>query len=528
MERYDVVVVGSGFGGAVVAARLAQAGRSVCLLERGRRWAPSDYPRTFSQIQRGVWDESASYGFLDYRVFPKMDIVQGAGVGGGSLHYFNVQLRTPDAIFQRPEWPRPLTRDLLNPYYDRVQSVIESAPLVPPAGEVMPGRTRTFMDAAAKAGYDPHLVPIAVHTGPTRQNPVSGVTQLPCTFTSDCLLGCRAHAKNNLDVTFVPLGEANGMTLKPLHVAETIKPLPAGGYTVVARQLDPDHPGRFERVEVTGTTLVLSAGTVGSTELLLRARDTTLPRLPAGLGRHFSPNGDMIFAGTQDADQEVDPSYGPSITAGTFVNPPGSPHLITLQDLGFPPSVTSILDEILPTPAKIANTGKAILSYIDALTGRRRFKAEELFAGSPIPRFLPYLGMGTDARDGVFSLDAKGDLHLDWDPAASMGMFNEMEAALKRMSRAMGGTYVRSILWRRPFRRLLTAHPLGGCVMSNSPEHGVVNDRGEVWDHPGLFVTDSSIIPGPLAVNPSLTIAAVSERVAYWMVHGREVTSGDA
>ena len=104
-------------------------------------------------------------------------------------------------ILNRPEWPALYCRDLLDRYYDRAQSVIESAPLVPPAGENLPGRTRSFLDAAGKAGYEATLVPIAVHTGPARANPISGLAQEPCTYTADCLLGCRAHAKNNLAVT---------------------------------------------------------------------------------------------------------------------------------------------------------------------------------------------------------------------------------------------------------------------------------------------------------------------------------------
>jgi cholesterol oxidase len=101
-------------------------------------------------------------------------------------------------------------------------------------------------------------------------------------------------------------------------------------------------------------------------------------------------------------------------------------------------------------------------------------------------------------------------------------MYDEMEDALRRISAALGGTFRRSILFRRPLKRMLTAHPLGGCPMSDRPEHGVVNDRGEVWDHPGLFVADGAVMPGPLAANPSLTIAAVAERTAQWMIHGRE------
>jgi cholesterol oxidase len=133
--------------------------------------------------------------------------------------------------------------------------------------------------------------------------------------------------------------------------------------------------------------------------------------------------------------------------------------------------------------------------------------------------------MGTDARDGVYSLDGAGQLRLHWNPQASMAMFMEMEAAMTRMSAALSGRYVRSIYWRRPFRRLLTAHPLGGCVMSDTPQNGVVNDRGEVWGHPGLYVADGAAIPGPLAVNPSLTIAAVAERIAHLMLHDRDLDS---
>ena len=161
------------------------------------------------------------------------------------------------------------------------------------------------------------------------------------------------------------------------------------------------------------------------------------------------------------------------------------------------------------------------------MAGGPLFHAEDLFAGSPVPRFLPYLGMGTDARDGVFRIGSNGELDLHWDPAASAAMFAEMERAMKRMSVALGGQYIRSVLWRRPFRRLLTAHPLGGCVMSDSAEQGVTDDRGEVWGHPGLYVADGAVLAGPLAVNPSLTIAAVAERIAYWMVHGKEFRGKD-
>ena len=522
--KFDVVVVGSGFGGAVVAARLAEAGRSVCVLERGRRWDPVEFPRTFSQAGTGVWDEHGQYGFLDYRVFRRLDVIQGAGVGGGSLHYFNVQLRAPDAIFERPGWPAVITRPLLDTYYDRVGEVVECAAVDHGAtARPLPDRTSVFLEGARGAGYDPHLVPLAIHTGPTRRHPVSGMVQEPCTYTSDCLLGCRPRSKNSLDVTYVPLGERQGMEVRPLHLVEGVEADGDDGYTVTVRRLDPDHPGSFDRCRVRARALVLAAGTLGSTELLLRARrDGSLPRLPPALGGRFSTNGDMLFAGTLGVDRVVDPSSGPSITAGAFVQRPGSAHVIQVQDLGYPPALTSLFDGTLPLPSRARSLGQAAVGYVQAARDGSSFPARRLFGGSFVPHFLPYLGIGTDAGNGHFHLDARGRLRIDWDPSASAAMYEEMEDAMGRMSAALGGEFVRSLPWRRPFRRLLTAHPLGGCVMSDSPAAGVVDHRGQVWGHPGLYVADGSVVPGPLAVNPSLTIAALAERTAQWMVHGRE------
>ncbi len=520
---YDVIVIGSGFGGAVVAARLAEAGRSVCVLEQGRRWEPAEFPRTLSEAEPAVWDEKRHYGFLEYRVFRRMDVVQGVGVGGGSLHYFNVQLRTPASIFDRPEWPAAYGRPMLDTYYDRVGEVIEAHPLVPPAGQRLPSRTKAFLDAAERAGYEAELVPIAVHTGATRNHPVSGLVQEPCAYTADCLLGCRPRSKNSLDVTYIPLGERHGMEVRPLHVAERIEGTHQA-WRVTARRLDPDRPGRFDRCTVEGRSVVVAAGSLGSTELLLRARDQhrTLPRLPAALGRRYTPNGDMIFAGTLNSDVPVDPSNGPAITAGTVVRTP-SGNLVHVQDLGFPPALTSFADGAVPARKRLLSICRAAIGYLMASRGGPPFRSALLFSGSFVPRFLPYLGMGTDAADGVLHLDGHGRLALDWNPAASKAMFRDLERVMKDLSRSLGGDFLRSPPWRPPFRRLLTAHSMGGCVMSDSAGSGVVDHRGEVWGHPGLFVVDGAVIPGPLAVNPSLTIAAVAERTAQWMVHGREL-----
>jgi len=129
--------------------------------------------------------------------------------------------------------------------------------------------------------------------------------------------------------------------------------------------------------------------------------------------------------------------------------------------------------------------------------------------------------MGTDAGDGRLFLRG-GALDLEWSHRASRPMFRAMEKAMRRIARATGGRWTRSFLWRWPTRKLLTAHPLGGCVIGERPADSVVNHACEVWGYPGLYVTDGAAIPSALSVNPSLTITAVAERAAQWMVHGRE------
>ncbi|MBC7909734.1 MAG: GMC family oxidoreductase, partial [Pyrinomonadaceae bacterium] len=146
--------------------------------------------------------------------------------------------------------------------------------------------------------------------------------------------------------------------------------------------------------------------------------------------------------------------------------------------------------------------------------------ADKLFQGGVTPRFLPYLGMGTDAADGQMKLSG-GNIDIKWNSRRSRQMFKEMERGLKELSDGIGGKYKTSLLWGWPLRKLLTAHPLGGSVMSDDKDQGVVNEFGEVWNYPNLYVSDGSIIPTALSVNPSATISALSERIADHIINSQ-------
>lgn len=522
-ETYDVVIIGSGFGGAVTACRLAQAGRSVCILERGRRWGKQDFPRTIGQVSKAFWNDK-NFGLLDYRIFKKIDVIQASGVGGGSLVYFNVHERTRKEIFEQPEWPDAIKRETLDPFYDKAKEMLEAKPLTPPVNYDLPGRTKALFKGAAGIGRNPELMDIAVYTGPDRLNPHSGLPQEACIYCGNCMLGCQVHAKNTLDLNYIPVAEQNGAEVFPLHHVVKIEPLNDGGYRVYFENFQSGNKDECIKGSVCGRKVIVSAGSLGSTELLLRCRDKekTLPDISRMLGKRFSGNGDFLLAGTFDVDEEVDPGSGPSITAGFDCST--EKNKIFLQDLGFPDPFLWYLESALPLPGRWENIKMFLKIYVGRILGLSKASAysvgmDKLFSGGITTKFLPYLGMGTDAADGVMNLSG-GNINIDWDHARSKEMFREMEDELKKISEELGGDYKTSLLWAFPIKKLLTAHPLGGCVMGRDASSGVVNEFGEVWNYPDLYVADASIIPTALAINPSATIAALSERIADHIVNG--------
>jgi cholesterol oxidase len=530
---YDAVVIGSGFGGAVTAFRLAQAGRSVAILEQGRRWQKEEFPRTVGQTSQVAFWQGAASGFLEYRAFRNIDVIQGVGVGGGSLHYFNVNLRAPARVVDR--WPAPLTRAQLDPYYALAEANLESRALAPPALRVLPPRTQAFMSAAQASGGKPLLAPIAVYTGPDRTN-AGGVAQSACVYCGNCMLGCHVHAKNSLDITYIAAAERRyGVEVHPSHKVEAIRPATekGAGYHVDFQVLGADRQATGERGTVYARQVIVAAGTLGSTELLLRCRDQlhTLPRLSPALGTRFSGNGDMLFAGAWRTRAPIDPAQGPSITA--VVDCSTDEHAIHVEDLGFPDPMFWMLEGLLPPgPGGLRRGLRLVWRYLARSLGLAGYtsgvteRLGEFLGGARANHFLPYLGMGTDAGDGRLRL-RDGDLDVVWSHRNSRRMFSQMEDAMRRISAQTGGEYVTSFLWRWPSRKLLTAHPLGGAVIGADERQGVVNHAGEVWNYPGLYVTDGASIPSALSVNPSLTIAAVAERAAAWMLYGRERTASD-
>lgn len=534
-NSYDVVVIGSGFGGAVMACRLAQAGCSVAVLERGRRWEAHEFPRSIGQVSEAFWQEGRSHGFLEYLAFRKLDVIQGAGVGGGSLHYFNVNLRATPEIFEKGGWPTQINRDSLDPYYGLAEAMLESRPLRPPAGyQQLPTRSTVFLDAARTAGYTAEQVPIAVYTDVDRLHPAGGTAQSACTYCGNCLFGCHLHAKNTLDINYLALAERHhGAEIFALHEVKAILPLPDGRYDVQFRRMDPDPTLPSTEGSVQATRVVVSGGALGSTRLLLSCRDRTksLPKLSPALGDRFSVNGELLFARAQDTTVRVDPGLGPPITAMTTVKT--ATGLVTVQDLGLPDPFLWFLEGAMPPRLarlrRILAFGGAYLKRSFGMgrpTSRIALGIDALVSGGRTPHSIPFLGMGTDSADGRMRLRGE-DLDILWSARRNRSLYRSLGKVMEDISRAAGGHFVGSFLSRWPLRKTLTAHPLGGCPMGQDPRTSLVNHLGGVWGYPNLYVVDGSVIPTALALNPSLTIAALAERCAFWITHDREMSQDD-
>jgi cholesterol oxidase len=512
MERvYDAVVVGSGFGGGITACRLAEQGWRVCVLERGRRFGPGDFPDRPAQAPRMFWHRRHNPGgMFDLRIMRDVAVLTGTGVGGGSLVYANVQLRAPDAIFDDPAWPAAIDAAALDPYYDRTEAALDprETPAVPALAKI-----RAFDAMAAHAGREPSRLPIAVHFGAPRRHPFSGVHQQGCDNLGRCDIGCPLNARNTVDITYVARAEAHGAEVFPLHEVLRIDPPGREGedWTVGVRDLQYRIDGR-----VSAPVLVLAAGTLGSTRLLLRNK-RRLPRLSPALGTRFSGNGDALALALDPAAEDVagaQADVGPTMTSRLdYLDEAG----FMVADGGLPHSFGGLL-EIVRGVRAITGLGRVRIAVKNAgaklgLSDRQLSPRDvHLRRLKPIGDTLIFLMIGRDTADGRMRLTPIFRcLDIRWSKEGSAKLFDAMRKAAGELAQAAGATSFFA-LDAGPLGKFITVHPLGGCPMSDDPETGVVDEWGAVHGYDGLYVLDGSIVPTAIGVNPSKTIAALAER----------------
>jgi cholesterol oxidase len=557
-KDFDAVVIGSGFGGSIVALRLAEAGRSVLVLERGQPHAPGSFPRTPRGMRTNFWAPAEDrYGMFDVWSFDALDVVLCSGLGGGSLIYANVMLRKDESTFVREKlksggyekWP--VTLENLEPHYERVEKDFDR-PEPYPYDKGKPydttPKTGAMLAAGQQLGLKCEQPNLAVRFAADRSHPVPGqpipdgednlhgVPRSTCRLCGECDIGCNIGAKSTLDLTCLTRARKQKPPAVPAVIrtcceAKTIVPAQGGGYDVgyiqhlAARAGHPksllDGSDRVS-VKVHARDVVLAAGAIGSPRLLLENR-ASLRRLSPALGARLSANGDY-FAWIRDCrtaegkPRYLDPSRGTVITSSIHVDEARSRsgRGYYLQDAGAP-AFADWLWQGLELPRDASRVaGQLVARLVDRARGRRDAHASGLLASlfgdaEASAAMMPVLAMGRDVPNGQLRI-ADGGLQLDWSPQPSSEYYQAVRQSLEELARALGGRLVRTPLDR--LRRAITVHPVGGCAMAADPQRGVVDKWGRVHGHPGLWVADGSVMPGPVGPNPSLTIAAMADRFA--------------
>ncbi|MDH3231345.1 MAG: GMC family oxidoreductase [Alphaproteobacteria bacterium] len=542
VREFDVIVIGSGFGGSVMTCRLAEKGYRVCLLERGREYGFNAFPRRIHELKQAFWDPRDGLdGLFEFRSHPDSDIctLTASGLGGGSLIYANVLIPMDEELFEG--WPGGINRSVLEPYYQKVLGTMEAAPYPfddDPYYADTP-KTAALKDAAGRLGQDPdatapphgffpHLAVWFKGTVPGEQSPnAHGVLQSRCIKCGECDIGCNIHAKNTLDLNYIARAR-NGALLGPQGVpadvrtnAEAVDIVPdGGGYRVTYRSSGDAAQAAHETLHA--GKVVVSCGSVGSAGLLLRLkRSNSLPKLSDALGKKWCGNGDLegtvLGAGT-----EIVPTKGPVITYAIKYTyrpyPDGFAHQIYVEDAGFPAFLAWYAAGKIPSGRKFVQRIKLLWKFIVRIFKRR----PEINIGDDLSRMIDndglirhtmlLLGMGRDRSDGEVVLDEQGDAAVKWRAAGSRLHIDRQKREMKRLAKAMDGKFLVNPLTY--IDKLIAVHPLGGCAMADDPAGGVVGPNGEVFNYPGLYVVDGSILPTSIGPNPSLTIAALAERIA--------------
>ncbi|HVL00026.1 MAG TPA: GMC oxidoreductase [Dongiaceae bacterium] len=532
-DEMEAVVIGSGFGGAITSCRLSKKWPGkVLIAERGKRYGRGDFARGAAILTKGFWNQSEEdvprlvpapkgRGLLDLRSYDHMDILLAASWGGGSLLYANALIE-PNSPYYDADWPAAIQYDQVKPYYDVISTVMgaRSIPTGPESERAMTERLNTSALIANAEGINKHPLPIAVFFGNDFNNPTPmgqeevnayGAVQGSCTYCAECVLGCNVGAKNTLDYNYLYVAENKyNAVVKTEHRVDKIVPLTVAGNE--SRSADGRYGYNVYMVDlVAKKTLVVktkrvivAAGTLGSTEILLRNKHLhfSLSRISSKLGKGFSGNGDF-FNFELLPDQPAGSDDGPTIVeyldyqAEQNAHPQG----FIAEPMSLPlKTVVELLEVIRPT----GPIGELL----------------ERLSGLVADKFLMYLTIGRDNSDGSMNLHwLSNGLRLDWPYQNSLTLFNRMIDAAKRAGTAIGARLGFPLpTWARPLRRNLTVHPLGGCHLADSESTGVVSARrgelGRVFNYQNLYVADGSVIPSAIGVNPSITIGAIAEMIA--------------
>ena len=533
-NHYDVLIIGSGFGGSVTALRLTEKGYRVGVLEAGRRWSDADFAKTSWNLKRFLWAPRFGLkGIQRIHLLPDVLVLARAGVGGGSLNYANVLYQPKsDAFYTDKQWVHITDwRDELAPFYEQAKRMlgVMRNPITTPSDDVV-------RKVAAEMGvaHTYELTPVGVFFGrDSSEEPGievddpffggAGPRRTGCIECGECMTGCRHNAKNTLVKNYLYLAEKAGAVVHAETTVTAVRPLPDGTYQVDTVRTGSWRP-RADKRTFTADDVVIAAGAWGTQQLLHRMKATgVLPRLSDRLGVLTRTNSEALGGATTKWRHRN--SY--NFTQGSAVTSSFRPDDHTVIEPIRYGKGANLMGLILTLAAKgggkyprwllwlataITHPGR-VLSYYGGINRWSERTIIAVVMQSLDNSLTLYPKRGLFGRWKVTSKQGEGEPNPTWIPA--------MDDALERMAKHIDGFPGNTVgeILDIP----MTAHFLGGCAIGDSATTGVIDAYHRVYGHPGLHIVDGSTITANLGVNPSLTIAAQAERaMSFWPNKGEQ------
>jgi cholesterol oxidase len=514
----DTVIVGSGFGGSVSALRLAEKGNRVLILEKGTRFASSDFPKSNWNVKRWLWLPSVGCrGLFKMTFLPHVTALSGVGVGGGSLVYANTLPVPADEFFSAPswgdlaDWKRELT-----PHYATAKRMLGATrvPFTTLPDEVL---RDVGKDIGREDGWSPTEVAVFFgEPGVKVPDPYfggEGPERSGCTRCGGCMVGCRHEAKNTLDKNYLWLAEKRGAKVEADTEVTWVRPLEGGGYAITARTGRSPFPFLRKTRTFTAKNVVFAGGVLGTVELLLKLKESPagLPRISDRLGDFVRTNSEVLM-GVVTERRDVDLSEG--IAIGSILQTDAHSHL---EPVRYPAGSGFFRPLAMPhapgdtVGTRLLNAGAMFLKKPWAtlkaafVPDWAKYTMILLYMRTSEGTLRMKLGRGirTLFRRGLTTGIGSGPQAKAWVPEAT-------ELA-RRVEKKLDG-YTESLATETLLGIPTTAHILGGCCMGTSAATGVIDDRHRVFGYEGLYVIDGSAISANPGVNPSLTITALAER----------------
>ncbi|MDX3606753.1 MULTISPECIES: FAD-dependent oxidoreductase [Streptomyces] len=514
-ERTDVLVIGSGFGGAIAAYHLAAGGADVTVLERGP-WLES------KEFEHDYKLGSSYTRAFDFTVGDGMSILGGNCVGGGSVVYFAAMPRAPRFVFDRQGsigrrmWPQAVSRDTLDPWYDRVE-------------ESLSVTRQDWNDVSYAGGL---WAAACNHAGRTANPLAVAIDNTKCVNCNWMMAGCRFEAKQSLLVNYLPAAIAHGARIRPLHEVQHLSRTPEGSYRVHYNVVHDDDYRLQAGSGVIEAKIVVMAAGAGATPVILQRSEAHLGTMPRAVGRYFSGNGERLNTAIIDEAK----------AAELFGLDRGDGLAYAANQIGKGPTVASWdrLDGSLPEFSRYSleqlyfppGLG-TILAQVPGATGPSWFGKEKKEILKQWTSWLTIFTMIEDDNEGVFGPPpATGNAHrisqqmlgrgnLRYEPTKNtLGAWAASDAEVKEILEKDGLAKV--MPWTNDLVGAYTVHPLSSCRMGDDPHTSALDDSNELRDHPGIFVTDGSSVPGALTVNPAMTIAALAERAMPGIVRAAQ------